>query len=111
MFEKREWRRAVVDLPVLFEFPGVASVCARAIDMNSEGFRVKIPGAFDVGMRGPARLDLAPGVAAVLLIQVMWSGFSGNEQGYQAGVRIVGGDEAEREKFLRFYNLKVVLGR
>ncbi|NTV28966.1 MAG: hypothetical protein HGA80_02675 [Candidatus Omnitrophica bacterium] len=45
---------------------------------------------------------------ARLLTQVTWSGFLEKEKGYATGVKVIADDQEEREKFIRFYNLKLL---
>ncbi|MBF0485606.1 MAG: hypothetical protein HQL16_03725 [Candidatus Omnitrophica bacterium] len=110
MPESREWRRCDVSFP--------AKCWAKAspqnqnniniININGQGFCFSSLLGFESGDKLGLEMALQGVGKARLNVQVIWSGFLDKEKSFYSGVRIVNTDQNEHEKFLKFYNLKLL---
>jgi hypothetical protein len=76
--------------------------------VNQQGFCF----ASDVGHGPGEKVELTTELQGLglarLLTEVVWSGYIEKAGHYQTGVRIISTDQIEREKFIKFYNLKLL---
>lgn len=109
MIEKREWRRVDVVLS------GVARPVSRpkrikveVVNINPQGLCFTCDKEFACKDKIELTVDLQGMGLARLLTEVTWSGFLEKEQKHTTGVKVISPDQDEREKFMKFYNLKLL---
>ena len=86
----------------------IAAVKITVINVNQQGFCFFATDGYQPGDKIELTVDLQGLGLARLLSEVVWSGFIQKDRHYRTGVRIVATDQIEREKFIKFFNLKLL---
>ena len=106
----REWRRLEVDIPAqgeLMSQPG-GSFPSRIVNVNPDGLCFTAPEGVKPGHEVRLLMELPAIGRTETRLKVVWSGFFDQSKSFRAGGKFEGVDEREKDKFLRFYHLKVM---
>jgi hypothetical protein len=109
MLDKREWRRFDIELEAVKRSLATSQlVNVMIINVNQQGFCFVSESGHEPGDKVELTMMLKGAGLTRLLTEVAWSGFFQKSAHYRTGVRIITDDEVELEKFLKFYNLKLL---
>lgn len=106
----REWRRLEVDIPAkvgLMPLKGTM-IDSRIINVNPDGLCFLAPEGLQPGLEVKLILELPAVGATEVVLKVIWVGFFDKDKTLRAGGKLVNVDEREKDKFLRYYHLKVM---
>lgn len=108
--ENREWRRVNVNIPVevkLLSAPGV-TFSGRLVNLNPDGVCFTVPDSIFSGHDVALSFELAGEGALRLRCKIIWAATLDKAGERCAGGKLHGVQTRERDKFLRFYHLKVM---
>jgi len=110
MIEKREWRRIDINLSALARPAASLDGCFKVeiVNINPQGFCLTCDREFALKERLELTVELQGTGLARLMTEVAWSGFLQKEKAYLTGVKVIATDQEECEKFIKFYNLKIL---
>jgi len=106
----REWRRLDVDVPAEGEvllLPG-GSFSSRVVNINPDGLCFMAPESLKPGHEVRLIMELPAIGKMETRVKVIWSGYFEQHKSYRAGGKFENMDCREKDKFLRFYHLKVM---
>lgn len=108
--ESREWRRVEVNIDAQGEVlaePG-RFFLSRVININPDGMCFTVPEDLKSGQEVRLTMDLPALGRMEARLRIVWSAFFDLTKSHRAGGKFEAMAKGEKEKFQRFYHLKVM---
>ncbi|MBF0386568.1 MAG: PilZ domain-containing protein [Candidatus Omnitrophica bacterium] len=110
MQESREWRRIAVDISAHGEVLAapIRLFASKVVNVNPDGICFTAPEGLLPGQEVRLVMDLPGEGRMEARLKVGWAGFFEQDQTFRAGGKFEALPEREKEKFQRFYHLKLM---
>ncbi len=110
MNESREWRRVGVDIAAQGEvLAGSGKIFAsQVVNITPDGMCFLSPEGLQPDQVVRLVMELPEIGRLEVCLKVVWAGYFEQYKGYRAGGKFEALPEREKEKYLRFYHLKVI---
>ncbi|MEI6437879.1 MAG: PilZ domain-containing protein [Candidatus Omnitrophota bacterium] len=106
--ESREWRRIDVDLAAKGKMTTGKSFESRVVNINPDGVCFVVPQGVAAGQEVRLVMELPAIGKMEARVKISWAGYLEQYKHVRAGGKFEDLPEKEKEKFLRYYHLKVM---